>query len=256
MSTFTSDDGLAIAYQEWGTDRRGDAPPIVLHHGFAVDADLNFVQPKVVAALVAAGRHVVGIDARGHGASDKPHESSFYGEEAMATDVVTLIDVLGAGEIHLVGYSMGAIVSLLTAAREPRVTRLVVGGVGAAVVELGGVDTRAVPNEAIAAALRADDPDAIEHPGAKAFRALADAVGADRLALAAQADVVHRGPIAFDAIAAPTLVLAGDADPLAVRPQVLVDALGDGRLRMLTGDHLGAVGDPTFATAIVEFLAP
>jgi len=255
MSTFTSDDGLTIAYQEWGSDRRGDAPPIVLHHGFAVDANLNFVQPKVVDALVAAGRHVVGIDARGHGASDKPHESSSYGEAAMAADVVTLIDVLGAGEVHLVGYSMGAIVSLLTAAREPRVVRLVVGGIGAGVVELGGVDTRAVPNEAIAAALRADDLDAIEHPGARGFRLMADAVGADRLALAAQADVVHQGPIAFASIAAPTLVLAGDADPLAVRPQVLADAVPDGRLRLLAGDHLGAVGDPAFASSIIEFLA-
>lgn len=256
MSTFTSRDGLAIAYQEWGTDRPPEAPPIVLHHGFAVDADLNFVQPKVVAALVGAGRHVVGIDARGHGASAKPHDSSFYGEDAMATDVMTLIDVLDVAEVHLVGYSMGAIVSLLTAARDPRIVRLVVGGIGAAVVELGGVDTRAVPNEAIAAALRAEDPSAIEHEGAKGFRALADMVGADRLALAAQAEVVHKGSIDFASIAAPTLVLAGDTDPLAVRPQVLADALPDGRLQMLTGDHLGAVMDPAFAASIVEFLAP
>lgn len=256
MSTFTSRDGLAIAYQEWGIEHRGDAPPVVLHHGFAVDADLNFVAPGVVAALVDAGRHVVGIDARGHGASDKPHESSFYGEAAMAGDVVTLIDVLGVDEIHLVGYSMGAIVSLLTAAREPRVIRLVVGGIGAGVVELGGVDTRAIPNEALAAALRADDPSTIEHPGAKGFRRMADAVGADRLALAAQADVVHAGPIAFDAIGAPTLVLVGDDDPLAARPEVLAGAVPDGRLHVLDGDHLSTVANPAFPTAIVEFLAP
>ena len=255
MSTFTSDDGLAIAYQEWGAEHRGEAPPIVLHHGFAVDANLNFAGPGVVASLVEAGRHVVGIDARGHGASDKPHDPAFYGEVRMATDVTTLIDVLGADEVHLVGYSMGAIVALLTATREPRVAKLVVGGIGAGVVEVGGVDTRAVPSAAIAAALRAEDPAAIEHEGARGFRALADMVGADRLALAAQADVVHQGPIDFAAITAPTLVLAGDADPLAARPEVLADAVPDGRLQRLQGDHLTAVADPAFTVAIVGFLA-
>ena len=257
MSTFRSSDGLAIAYQEWGTEHRGGGrPPVLLHHGFAVDAGMNFAAPGVVKALVGADRWVVGIDARGHGASDKPHESSFYGEPRMADDVITLIDTLGVDEVHLVGYSMGAIVSLLTAAREPRVVRLVVGGIGAGVVELGGVDTRAVPNEAIAAALRADDPATIDHPGAQGFRALADAVGADRLALAAQADVVHAGPIDLAAIAAPTLVLAGDADPLAVRPEVLAAAVPDGRVVLLAGDHLGAVADPAFAGAIIDFLSP
>ena len=55
--------------------------------------------------------------------------------------------------------------------------------------------------EAIAAALLAEDPATIEHEGAKGFRALADMVGADRLALAAQADVVHTGTIDFASIA-------------------------------------------------------
>lgn len=41
----------------------------------------------------------------------------------------------------LVGYSMGAVVMLLTAARAGHVRRLVVGGIGAAAVERGGVDT-------------------------------------------------------------------------------------------------------------------
>jgi len=252
---FTSTDGLQLAYQQWGTEHRGARPPVVLHHGFVVDAEMNFVQPGVVDALVASGRHVVGIDARGHGASAKPHDPARYGEQTMAGDLVSLFDVLDAPEVHLVGYSMGAIVSLIAASHDRRVGRLVVGGIGAGVVELGGVDTRAVPSEAIVAALEADDPNLIEPPAARDFRALADAVGADRLALAAQARVVHAGPIAFDRIAAPTLVLAGDADPLAARPEVLAAAVPDGRVELVPGDHLGAVLAPTFAPAIVAFLA-
>jgi pimeloyl-ACP methyl ester carboxylesterase len=52
-------------------------------------------------------------------------------------------------EIDLVGYSMGAIVSLIYASGGERVRRLVVGGVGAGVIECGGVDRRAVSNESI-----------------------------------------------------------------------------------------------------------
>ena len=155
----------------------------------------------------------------------------------------------------MAGYSLGAIVSLLAAAADDRITRLVVGGVGAGIVELGGVDTRVVPDDLIAAALVADDPSVVEHPGARGFRALADALGADRFALAAQATAVHKAPIALDRIAAPTLVLVGDDDPLGARPEVLAAALPDGRVRVVTGDHLTAVTAPDFAPALVGFLA-
>ena len=50
-------------------------------------------------------------------------------------------------------------------------------------------------------------------------------------------------------------MLAGDDDPLAIRPQVLADALPDARLQLLDGDHMHALADPRFAASIVEFLA-
>jgi len=52
-----------------------------------------------------------------------------------------------------------------------------------------------------------------------------------------------------------TIVLAGEEDPLAIRPQVLAEALPHGRLQLLTGDHMSALADPRFTTSIVEFLA-
>jgi hypothetical protein len=36
---------------------------------------------------------------------------------------------------------------------------------------------------------------------------------------------------------------------------VLVDAMPDARLKILSGDHVGAVADPRFARSIVDFLA-
>jgi len=253
LHRFTSDDGLSIAYRQWNAHAAG--PPVVLHHGFASDGVLTWELPGVVAALTAAGRHVLAIDARGHGASDKPHDPVHYGEPIMARDLATLVHVAGSTSYDLVGYSMGAVVALLTAAEDLRVRRLVIGGVGAAVVELGGVDTRALSNIVLAEALEAEDPATIADPAGAAFREFAQALRADRLALAAQARSMHASPIALHAVTAPTLLLAGASDPLAVRPEVLARAIARAELRMLNGDHLGALLDPAFGSALCSFLS-
>jgi pimeloyl-ACP methyl ester carboxylesterase len=219
------------------------------------DANANWVGPGVVDALVAAGRRVIAPDARGHGASEKPHDPARYGEDRMARDLAVLLDTVGAAEVDLVGYSMGAIVSLIYASGGERVRRLIVGGVGSGVIECGGVDRRAVSNESIIEALRAEDPAALESPEAAAFRQLADALGADREALIAQASSIYRGDIELGQISAPTLVLAADADPLAVRPELLAQAIPDATLRILAGNHIGAIADPSFTRSIVDFLA-
>jgi pimeloyl-ACP methyl ester carboxylesterase len=268
--TFQTWDGLQIAYQEWGEEtaehespapasppaEQAALPPVVLHHGFVANADANWVATGVVEALRSAGRKVIAPDARGHGRSEKPHDPARYGEDRMARDLAVLLDTVGARQVDLVGYSMGAIVSLLFASTDERVRRLVIGGVGSGVIECGGVDRRAVPNDEIMQALTADDPSSLEVvPAAAAFRQLADALGSDREALAAQARSVYRGEIALGEISAPTLLLAGDTDPLAIRPQVLADAIPEGTLELLSGNHIEVLGDPRFKASIVDFLA-
>ncbi|GLW33138.1 alpha/beta hydrolase [Actinoplanes regularis] len=243
---------MEIFYEIW--ENESDLPPVLLHHGFIADGRTNWVLPGVVGALTGAGRRVVAIDARGHGRSGKPHDPAVYGESRMAGDVITLLDLLGITEVDLVGYSMGAIVALLTAARDPRIRRLVVGGVGAGVVELGGLDTRVIGGDRLLHALRTDDRSTITDPAAVGFRAFVEAVGGDRLALAAQAAAVHAAPIPLESIKAPTLVLAGAEDPLAVRPEVLARAIPGAVLRTVPGDHLSALRDPGFVPALTGFL--
>ena len=266
MPHFASHDGIDIAYQEWAADETAaraamaapaiPLPPVVLHHGFIADANVNWVVPGVVAALVRAGRRVVALDARGHGASSKPHDPSSYGEEHMAADLRRLFDLIGGAElVDLVGYSMGAAVALLVASQDARVRRLVVGGVGAGIVDPEDLRARAATRGAIAAALRAPDASSIQEPRALPFRRLADAVsGTDRDALAACAEASFSSSIPFAKITAPTLLLVGDADPLAQRPDVLAAAIPQAQLRLISGDHLTAVTNPAFAPAIVEFL--
>ncbi len=246
-------DSMTIAFHEWNPDV--GTPPVVLQHGYVASTETNWVVTGVLDTLLAAGHRVIGVDARGHGRSGTSPDSALYGEPTMAADVMAVMDELGVEEYRLVGYSMGAVISLLVAGQDPRVSRLVISGVGAAVVELGGVDTRVLDAEQLIEAFLTEG-DLSGYPAdVRAFRQFADYLGADRPSLAAPARSVHRGSVDLARVTMPVLLLAGQADPLAERPEVLADALPDGTLQLVDGDHLGAVVAPDFATAIVDFLA-
>ncbi|HEX5200886.1 alpha/beta fold hydrolase [Paractinoplanes rhizophilus] len=255
-ATVVVDDGTPIAYHCWEPDAGADAHPVpvVLQHGFTAHTMVDWLDPGTVAGLTAAGRRVVGVDARGHGRSGKSPDAARYGERRMATDLLTVVNVLDVPAFDLVGYSMGAVIALLAAATPAAVRRLVVGGVGAGIVEVGGVDTRTLPNGRLARAFLAEEPDDLP-PEAAGMRAFAEMLGDDLPSLAAQARAVHRDGIDLAAITAETLVIAGDADPLAVRPHVLAEAIAGARLRLVAGGHDVIGSSPDFRSAIIEFLS-
>ena len=244
MATFASFDGLEIAYDDEGT-----GSPVVLLHGFAADAAINWRAPGVIDALVADGRRVISYDARGHGRSGKPHEPSAYEHDAMVKDAVALLDHLELGPVDVAGYSMGALVTLRLLPAEPRVRSAVLGGIGGSVAPSGAARTN------IAQALESDDP-STALAAAKAFRTFADSTGADLRALAAiQRAAIMQTRIDLKDITAPCLVLVGDRDDLARDAQKLVDRLPGAKLEVISGTHLSAVRDPRFAENIVSFFA-
>ncbi|MGB2939900.1 MAG: alpha/beta fold hydrolase [Candidatus Dormiibacterota bacterium] len=251
MRSFLSRDGLEIAYDEWAATAPG--PPVVLHHGFGVDANLGWVVTGVVDALTNAGRHVVAINVRGSGGSAKPHDPPSYGEYTLAGDISSLFDALGGDEFDLVGFSHGAIVSMIAATQEPRVRRLVVGGVGAGAVELGAEESRVIPRYMVDA-LIPDDPAELTSPAEIGFRALADLAQSDRLALTALARSRHHRPIPLHRITAPTLVIAGERDRLARGVDVLRAAIRGATVQMLDTDHISATTTPEFTSATIDFL--
>jgi len=77
----TAPDGVRIAY-----DIAGEGAPIVLVHGFGASRVQNWRAPGWYETLTGAGYRVIALDCRGHGESDKPHDSAFYGESTMASD--------------------------------------------------------------------------------------------------------------------------------------------------------------------------
>lgn len=245
--TVRSFDGTRIAYT-----KRGAGPAVLLLHGFGADRELNWGRPGVIDALVDSGRTVIAPDARGHGASDKPHDPDRYSGDAMVRDARAVLDQLGVDGVDVVGYSMGAMVAARLVPDEPRTRSLVLGGVGESVVppQSGGRNP-----EAIATALLAEDASAIGSATGRAFREFADATGADREALAALSRSTSlRYAVRFDEITVPTLVIAGTDDTLIRSPDALAARLPSARLRMVKGDHLGAPYHREFTEAIVEFL--
>jgi pimeloyl-ACP methyl ester carboxylesterase len=244
VDRFTSFDGTTIAYDRWA----GERGPVLLHHGFAANAAVNWIAPGIVDRLTGAGFEVVALDARAHGRSDKPRDPARYGDDAMAHDVRSLLDHLGWGEVDLVGYSMGSIVSLTVAVEEPRVRSLVLGGVGE-----GALGTLSVLPSDVVDALE-DESAGDRAPLARAFRAFADSTGADRHALAALVRGRLRRVLPVDRVTAPTLVVVGVDDVLARHPERLAEAIAGARLVQVPGDHLSAVFQPELAGAIVGFL--
>jgi pimeloyl-ACP methyl ester carboxylesterase len=255
MDRFTTSDGVAIAVHRFEPDTVDpDLPLVVLQHGFAADTRANWVVPGIVDALRAAGRRVMSVDARGHGVSDKPHDPASYGEGRMSRDLIELFDSLALDEVDLVGYSMGAIVSAITATTDRRIRRLVIGGIGGRVARFDGTAPRGLDRSAIVAGMLADDPATVTDPGARAFRRFADSTGADRRALAAQMRSAHSSRIPLGDIAATTLLLVGDKDALAAEPEVLAAAIPGCAVRVVPGDHLSAVAQPAFIAALVDFV--
>lgn len=252
MPHFTTSDGFSIAWYELGTGV--DDPPIVLQHGFSATTDSEWRECGIAAALAGLGRRVIGVDALGHGGSSHPHDPVVYGERRMARDIGELVSRLGIESYDLVGYSMGAVVAAIAGSTDSRIRRLVLGGVGEAVPLLGGVDTRELKNLDLAAALEAETEAGLA-PGWVEYRRWIARVGNDRLALAAQARSVNATPIALAQITAKTLVLAGDADPLAIRPEALAAAIPGATLTLVPGDHTSARLGPAFTAALVDFLA-
>jgi pimeloyl-ACP methyl ester carboxylesterase len=109
--------GLHFHYLEWGS---AADPHLLLLHGFGNEAHIW----DRFAPLVNDRYHVIALDSRGHGDSDRAQE---YGDEFNAADTIAICDALGLRRLTLVGFSMGGGNAILVTSRQPeRVERLVI----------------------------------------------------------------------------------------------------------------------------------
>jgi pimeloyl-ACP methyl ester carboxylesterase len=241
-------DGVEIAFLD-----EGQGEPIILVHGFASTAQVNWVHPGWIATLTRAGRRVIALDNRGHGASSKLHDPAAYHSARMAEDIRALLDHLALHRADVMGYSMGARISAFFAlAHAQRLRRAVFGGLGIHLVRGAGLP------ENIAEALEAPSLADVHDPTGRMFRAFAERTRSDLTALAACArgsrQTLTREEMA--SIRAPVLVAVGSKDVIAGSPHELAELMPHGRALDIPGrDHMLAVGDKAFKQAVVRFLA-
>ncbi len=109
-----------LEYTEYG----GGDHWVVLLHGQLMPRRMH---EPLARALASEGLHVVTLDLLGHGRSDRPEDPLVYSMSAFASQVVALLDHLGADQAVVGGTSLGANVSLEVAVLAPdRVRGLVV----------------------------------------------------------------------------------------------------------------------------------
>ncbi|MHB8588668.1 MAG: alpha/beta fold hydrolase [Candidatus Dormibacteraceae bacterium] len=240
-------DGVRLHYEAHGPE---DGAPLVVVHGFASDYRLNWVGTRWQEALTTAGFRVFGLDCRGHGHSDKPHEREAYAIGTMAGDVVRLLDHVEVRTARYLGYSMGARIGLQVVIDFPgRIQRAVLGGIGTA----GALESA----EAIAESFLRGEP--TDDPIAQTFYRFASARPTNDLKALA-ACITGLRPVAdprrLSAIQTPILVVVGERDDIARGAPELVELIPSSRLVTIPGrDHMSSVPAREFKQAAIEFLA-
>lgn len=240
--------GVDIAYLV-----EGEGPPILLIHGFASTANINWLEPGWVDTLVKAGRRVIAFDNRGHGESGKPHDRAAYSLDNMADDARRLLDHLGIAKADVMGYSMGARIAARFAVRSPeRVNSLILGGIA------GGLFTGLSNQDEIAQALEAPSIDDVRGDVGVAFRDFAERTRSDLKALAAcmRSEVMSNDPGALAALPMPILVAVGTRDSVAGPLDAIKERLPNAELLAIPNrDHMNAVGDRFHKQGVLAFLA-
>ena len=247
MPSFQSD-GLSLAYQSFG-----DGPAVLCIHGFASSGKVNWIDTGWVETLVGAGYRPITFDNRGHGASRKLYDPNLYFAHDMAEDARGLMDHLEIERCPVMGYSMGARITVaLALAHQDRMRSMILGGMGYAMVEgMQGED-------AIVAALEAPSLDDVSGEPGRAYRKFAEQTGSDTLALAACMRKARQTftPAELATIHIPTLVAIGDKDRVAGSAEDLARLIPGAEVFIIPNrDHMLATGDQRYKNAVLAFLS-
>lgn len=236
--TYAPVNGQQLYYEIHGRGR-----PLVLLHGGLMTIDLNFgplLEP------LAASRQVIALELQGHGHTADTDRAMTI--EALAGDVIALLDQMGIAEADLFGFSLGGLVAYAVALGFPaRVGKLIVASADAHRPpgrESVPLDQDRMPTPADFQAMR------------DAYDAVAPDPGHFDEFAARETALVHEFPGWTDqlrSLQVPTLLLFGDRD-FSPLPDVveLFGLLPDAQLAVLPdATHVGLTRRPGEVLALI-----
>ena len=244
----------------------GKGEPVILIHGYAVSIASNWGTPGIIKGL-SDGYQVIAIDNRGHGQSDKPHDVDSYGNK-MVDDVIRLMDHLKLKKAHVVGYSMGGLLTEALLTEHPnRLLTATLGGAGWSDPNdhsqeqlLNQLADSLEQGKGIGPLIVALNPVGAPLPTAQAIETTNEFFLAsnDPLALAAVArghmPRVMEAKIRANKI--PVLALIGELDPLKTGVDRFSGMLPRLKVVVIPGaNHLTAPNNPLFLSSLKSFLA-
>ena len=235
-----------------------DAPTVVL--AGSLGATLAMWDPQ--APVLATQMRVVRYDARGHGGSPVP--AGPYQVDDLVDDLVALLDTVGADRAHVVGLSLGGMVAMRFAAREPaRVDRLALLCTAAVLAPRQAWAERAalVRAEGTGAIARAvvgrwlTEEHQLAHPE-DVERLVAMVAATPAEGYASSCTAIERMDLRADLprITAPTLVVAGAEDPSMPRSfqEAIAAAVPGARLQILDhAAHLASFEQPAAINSLL-----
>ncbi len=242
----------------------GNGPPLILIHGYAVNADINWRWNGIISKL---RKHftTIALDLRGHGLSEKPSKPGSYGIE-MAKDVIRLMDHLKIEKAYIMGYSMGGFITLKLVTMYPeRIIKAVVGGAGYEKPEGDNIKIlmelvqSLESGKGYAPLIKTLEPERKEPP---AWKLKITDFGLNMLAESqAMANVMKQFPemeVTEEQLKnnqVPVLAIVGTKDPLKVGTTEMEKYLNNARYIYLEGrDHMTAMMGSKFYKPVLEFL--
>jgi pimeloyl-ACP methyl ester carboxylesterase len=251
---FVDNHGIRIHYEIHGSGH-----PVVLIHGGTVSFKHNYADFGWIESLNDTGLQVIGLDLRGHGKSDKPHDMAAYGTSNLASDVLAVLDQLSLERVSLVAYSIGTAVALhLLTAFPERFDRAALIATGDGLI---GIPPHTFDNS-LPALLEVIDR--TEYPKdlpkhLSTYWNFIAATGGDRQALQALAQARYAPLSSTDvsAISIPTRVISGQSDLVLGQGAKLAQALGQGSyLEIPNADHFSLAADPRVKADVAQFMRP
>ncbi|SKC94757.1 Pimeloyl-ACP methyl ester carboxylesterase [Chitinophaga ginsengisegetis] len=236
---FTSFDSTRIHYTITGT-----GAPVLLVHGFIVNGD-SWKKTALYDSLLVHGYKVITLDLRGNGASDHPHDSLAYLDDAETKDIMGLMTHLNINNYQVVGYSRGAIIVARLLVLDARVRSAVMGGMGTAFTDPAWPRRRQFYE-----ALSGKDV-----PELAAMVKYVQQAGLDQRALAMmQFGQPSTTPQELAGVHQPVLVIGGDKDEDNDTGGALAAMMPAGMHGTVTGDHNSVVRAVPFAEWVLDFL--